>query len=352
VLQQINYSQHRDAGYKRDNLVFTFVQGDVNKNFDLIKHDLLKSGAAVAVTRSASPITKRWSSGTGYQWAGSTESDQHISFVQLASDADFVKATGVTLLEGRDIDVYNYPTDSTALLLNEVAVKTMGLKNPLGQIVKRAGYDGEWHVIGVVKNFILESPYANINPTLIAGPTQWTQVIHFKLNPANPVAKNLASAEKIFRQYNPQYPFEYVFADESYAKKFQDEKRTGTLAGLFAGLSIFISCLGLFGLATYMAESRIKEIGVRKVLGAGVTGIAIMLSSEFLKLVFFAFIIASPVAWYAMHQWLQNYIYRVDLSWWVFGCAGVMSVLIACVTVSYQAMKAALANPVKSLRSE
>jgi putative ABC transport system permease protein len=352
VGQQIRHTQDRDAGYNRGNLVFTFNQGDVNKNFDLIKHDLLSSGAAVAITRSFNPITRRWSDGSGYQWPGSTETDTKVDFVQMGSDADFVETLGVKLVEGRDIDVYNYPTDSTAMLLNEVAVKTMGLKNPVGQIIRRVGYDQAWHVVGVVKDFILESPYANINPTVIIGPTQWSQVIHFKLNPENSAAVSLAKAEKIFKKYNPQYPFEYVFVDEAYARKFEDEKRTGTLAALFAGLSIFISCLGLFGLATYMAESRVKEIGVRKVLGANVSGITTLLSKDFLKLVIVAFVIASPVAWYAMHTWLQSYTYRINIEWWVFVCAGLLSIVIAFATVSYQAVKAALANPVRSLRSE
>ena len=176
--------------------------------------------------------------------------------------------------------------------------------------------------------------------------------MHFKLNPAKPTTVNLAKAEEIFKKYNPQFPFEYVFADESYANKFRDQQRTGWLAMLFAGLTIFISCLGLFGLASYMAENRIKEIGVRKVLGASVTTITTLLSKDFLMLVLIAFVIASPVAWYAMNTWLQSYTYRINIEWWVFAGAGLLSVVIAFTTVSYQAIKAAIANPVKSLRTE
>jgi putative ABC transport system permease protein len=352
VEQQIKYAQTRDSGYNKNNLVFTFTQGDVNEHFDLIKHELLSSGAAVAVTRSFSPITKRWNNGSGYQWQGSTASDKKIDFVRLGSDAGFVRTIGANLTEGRDIDIYNYPTDSTAMLLNERAVKAMRLKNPVGQIVKRLGDPVEWHIVGVVKDFILESPFENINPTIIVGPVQFFQVVHFRLNPANSTAVNLAKAETIFKRYNPQYPFEYIFVDESYAKKFNDEQRTKSLAGLFAGLTIFISCLGLFGLAIYMTEYRIKEIGVRKVLGASVFSIASLLSKDFLKLIIISVIIASPVAYYAMNKWLSNYHYRTEIHWWIFFGAGLLAIFIALCTVSFHGIKAAIANPVKSLRIE
>ncbi|MES1225159.1 MAG: FtsX-like permease family protein, partial [Bacteroidota bacterium] len=259
----------------------------------------------------------------------------------------------VHLKEGRDIDVYNFPTDSTAVLLNESAVTFMHLKNPVGQIIRDGG-SRNFHVIGVVKDFILESPFEKkVNAMMIMGPANdFFQVMHMKLNPANATANNIARAEKIFKQYNPEYPFEYVFADESYANKFKAQQRTGTLATLFAGLTIFISCLGLFGLATYMAQNRTKEIGIRKVLGASVFSITSLLSKDFLKLVFASLIIASPVAWWAMHEWLKNYSYHIDIEWWVFAGAGILSILMALATVSYQSIKAAVANPVKSLRTE
>ncbi|MEP6748020.1 MAG: ABC transporter permease [Bacteroidota bacterium] len=353
VQHQIQYAQNRDAGYNRNNLVYAFMQGDADKNYLLIKNELLKSGAVVSVTRSANPITQRWSDGWGFSWEGSTETDKKLDFTRLGSDADFIKTIGVKLKEGRDIDVYNYPTDSTAMLLNESAITAMHLKNPLGQLI-RTGGNRSYHVVGVVKDFILESPFdMKVNPMMILGPgNDFFQVVHMKLNAANATAGNLASIEKIFKKYNPQYPFESVFADESYARKFKDQQRTGTLATLFATLTIFISCLGLFGLATYMAENRIKEIGVRKVLGASVFSITSLLSKDFLILVITSLVIASPVAWWAMHKWLANYSYHIDIEWWVFAGAGILSVIIALATVSYQSIKAAVANPVKSLRTE
>lgn len=353
VRDQINYAERRDAGYDKSRLVYSFLQGDAYKNYALIRQELLRSGAAVSVTNTAMPITERWSSGSGYEWRGSTETDKGIGFIHMGSDADFVKTTRVTLLEGRDIDIYHYPTDSSAMLLNETAVKTMHLKNPVGQIIRRKNYLQEWHVVGVVKDFILESPFENtIQPMVIDGPAYVFGVVQYRLNPSAGTTSSLAKAESIFRKYNPQYPFEYNFADEAYAKKFEDVQRTGKLAFLFAGLAILISCLGLFGLAACMAENRIREIGVRKVLGASVTSITTLLTKDFVRLVLVAFIIAAPIAWFAMHNWLENFSYHITIGWTVFAFSGALAVLIAVLTVSYQSIRVALASPVKSLRTE
>jgi len=350
VERQIKYAQDRDTGYVRDKLVFTSLSGDVEKNYQLIKNELIGSGAAVAVTKSMSPITQRYSDGWGWSWPGSGPGDDKTDFVRMASDGDFVKTMGVKLVQGRDIDVYTYPTDSTAMLLNESAVKVMRLKDPIGAIIDADG--NKWHVVGVLKDFIYESPYEKVQQLAVMGPKSWFSTVHFKLNPANSTAKDLQLAETVFKKYNSQYPFDYKFADDTYANKFKEEQRTGTLAALFAGLTIFISCLGLFGLATYMAENRIKEIGVRKVLGASVVGITTLLSKDFLKLVIVSIVIATPLAWWAMTEWLKSYSYRTHIEWWVFVLAGLLSVLIAVITISYQSIKAAIANPVKSLRTE
>ncbi|MEO8112136.1 MAG: ABC transporter permease [Ginsengibacter sp.] len=351
VVHQIKYAQSRDAGYDKEHLVYTFIQGDNNKHYDLIKNELLTTGAAVAVTKSMSPITQRWSDSWGFTWPGSKPGDNKTDFIRFSSDADFVKTMGVQLTAGRDIDINNYPGDSSAMLLNETAVKVMKLKTPVGSIIKEDD-GGDWHVVGVIKDFVFESPYQKIQQLMVCGPRSWFNVIHYKLNPALPTDKALQLARQAFTKYNPIYGFDYHFVDEAYAQKFEQEKRTGTLAGLFAGLTIFISCLGLFGLATYMAENRIKEIGVRKVLGASVTSITTLLSKDFLKLVIISFIIASPIAWFAMNKWLDSYTYRVHIEWWIFALTAVISVVIAIVTVSYQAIKAAIANPTKSLRAE
>ncbi len=354
ILHQIKYAQQRETGYSKNNIIYTAIQGDVAKNYDIIRQSLIDNGAAAAVTKSMSPITQSWSDSWGFSWEGSTEDDKKLDFIRFSTDGDFMKVFGTKLVEGRDIDLKNYPGDSTAIMLNQTAVKRMHLKEPVtGQFVNVDGDGKKMQIVGVVKDFILNSPFEPVSPLMINGPgTGWFNVIHIKLNPAKPVSADLKLVAQVFKQYNPQYPFDYKFVDEEYAKKFEDTQRIAMLAGLFAGLTIIISCLGLFGLAAYMAENRVKEIGVRKVLGASVMNITTLLSKDFLKLVVISFVIASPIAWYAMNQWLSGYTYRVSIGWWVFAGAGIMAVLISLFTVSFQAIKAAMANPVKSLRSE
>lgn len=349
VKQQLDYAQSRDTGYKKDNLVYTFMTGTVDKNYALIRNELLNSGAAASVTKTSAPMTEGWSDTWDYSWEGKQEGAK-LDFNMFNVDADFSKTMNLKIVAGRDIDIKTYPSDSSAVLLNEAAVKVMGFKDPIGQIVKNS--ETKLKVVGVIKDFILQSPYEPVRPMIIQGPKSWFNVIHYKLNPKNTTAESLKLAEGIFKKYNSEYPFDYHFVDDEYSKKFADEQRIGSLATLFAGLTIFISCLGLFGLATYMAQNRIKEIGVRKVLGASVLGVTTMLSKDFLKLVAVSFLVATPIAWYLMHMWLQGYSYRVDISVWVFAIAAFMTTLISIITVSFQAVKAALTNPVKSLRSE
>jgi ABC-type antimicrobial peptide transport system permease subunit len=226
----------------------------------------------------------------------------------------------------------------------------MGIKDPVGQWI----FDDpvKWHIVGVMKDFIMGSPYEPIMPLIIKGPKFYMSTMHVRLNGEHSTRENLAAMEKIFKTYNPAYPFEYHFIDADYADKFNNERLTGKLAGLFAGLTILISCLGLFGLAAYMAESRTKEIGVRKVLGASVMRISLLLSSGFVRLVLIAIAVATPIAWYVTHQWLQGYNYRVTIQWWWFGAAGLIAIGIALLAVSAQSIRAAMTNPVKSLRSE
>ena len=351
VQQQLRYARSRDAGYDRNRLVYTFSQGGNWTRYESIRRELLASGAAVSVTRTFSPMTRVWNIVTNLSWPGSSPDDNKRVFTQFAADMDFTRTTGTKILEGRDIDLKSYPTDSTALLLNEAAVRTMHLKDPVGKIVTDQG-GSQYHIIGVVKDFIIESPYDPIAPMLIQGLQSSYPVIHYRLNPALPIPEALAKAETVFKEYNPQYPFEYYFVDEYYNNKFRAEQQEGTLGTLFASLAIFISCLGLFGLATYMAENRRKEIGIRKVLGASVAGITALISGDFVKLVLIAVIIATPIAWYAMHVWLEGFNYRIAITGWIFVASGTLAVAIALLTVGYQAVRAAIANPTKSLRSE
>jgi ABC-type antimicrobial peptide transport system permease subunit len=303
----------------------------------------------VALSQTLSPLTQLWSSGHGLSWPGKDPST-NIDFDRSNTDGNLVKTAGLTLVRGRDIDLQVYPTDSTACIINESAVKVMGFDDPLGQTI----FDDPvtWHVVGVIKDFVLTSPYESTRPLIFKGPAYSGMTLNIRLNGNNSTEKNLAEAEKIFKQYNPAYPFEYHFVDEEYAKKFNDERLTGKLAGLFAGITIFISCLGLFGLATFMAENRVKEIGVRKILGATVTNITLLLSKDFVKLVILAILVASPVAWWASEKWLHSFDYRITVSVWVFVIAGIAAILIALMTVGYQSIRAGIANPVKSLRAE
>ena len=350
VQQQINHAQDREAGYDKNNLIYHFLTGGIEKNYTLIKSELISSGAASSVTKTSSPLTQGWSDSWGFEWEGKDPNDK-TDFDRYSADDDFLKTAGLQLVKGRDLDLDKFITDSSALILNESALKVMKFKEPIGQQIKDG--DQPFHVIGVIKDFILRSPYEPTHPMIIEGGKEgFFNVVHIKLSNLQPTAKSLKQAETIFKKYNPDFPFEYHFVDEEYARKFQDEKRTATLAAFFSGLTIFISCLGLFGLATYMAETRIKEIGVRKVLGASVTGITLLISKDFLRLVGIAFLIAAPVAAWSMETWLKNYPYRVHLHWWVFALAGGISFIIALFTISFQAIRAAVANPVTSLRSE
>ncbi|GAA4780344.1 ABC transporter permease [Olivibacter ginsenosidimutans] len=348
VHRQIKYAKDRENGYEKNNLIYIFEEGDVTQNSNLIKNELLQNGIAESVTRSSSPITEGWSNST-MEWEGKPVGDKTI-FDRFCVDEHLVKTAGLSLIIGRDMDLSQYPTDSTAILLNESAVKIMGFKDPIGQIIHDNGI--EWHVIGVVKDFIMRSPYDPIDPMVIEGAKGWFNIMHIKFNPSLPTATALAKTEAIFKRYNPNYPFSYDFVDKAYAEKFKESEQTGTMAALFAFLTIFISCLGLFGLAAYMAENRTKEIGVRKVLGASVFSITRLLSTEFAWLVVISCIVAFPIAYWAMDRFLQVYTYRISMGWELFLMAGLTALILAVMTVSSQAIKAAIANPIRSLRDE
>ena len=352
VAGQIRFAENRDAGYRRDNLAFVIMFGKARMNYELIKKDLLSSGAATAVAQTSAPMTENWGSTTGFMWRESNNDDSKSGFNIFTADKDLSATMHLQVLQGRNIDIDTYKTDSTAVLLNESAVKIMRLKHPVGEVIRTMFHAPDLHVVGVVKDFILESPYEPVGPMLIVGPVFGYNVINFRINDHPSYSENLQKAQKVFLQYNPEYPFNVRFYDQEYLLKFADEQQVGTLVGLFAALTIFISCLGLFGLAAYMAENRIKEIGIRKVLGASVADITGLLSKEFLRLVAISFVIASPIAWLVMHNWLLGYQYRIGIEWWVFALTGLLSLFIALATVSFQAVKAALANPIRNLRTE
>lgn len=352
IYRQIAYGRNQDTGYDMSNLVFVYIKGNVNKEYPKIRQDMMSSGAVTSVTRTNSPINYVWNTEDRYEWPGK-DSSTHVLFNRMNTESDFVKTMGLTLVAGRDIDVTKYPADSLALLLNESAARVIGMKDPIGKEITNE--QGTWKIVGVFKNIITGSPYSPVYPMLVQGPGRprnWYGTITFRLNAEHSRKANLKVIENIFKKYNPDYPFASYTVEDAYFQQFDYEARTGTLAAVFAGFTIFIACLGLFALAAYMAESRTKEIGIRKVLGASVTGIVALLSKDFLKLVIVSFVIASPIAWWMMKGWLKDFQYHIGIGWWIFMLAGVITIFVAIGTVSYQAIKAAMMKPVESLRSE
>jgi putative ABC transport system permease protein len=354
VFQQIQFSKNRSVGYNRNGLISIANRtDDIHNHIDAISNELKQSGAIVEMAESHSPATEVWLGLDGFEWQGKDPNSQN-TFASILVSHDFTKTVGLQLTQGRDFSK-EYLSDSSAFILNEAAVKTMGFKNPIGetislkfgQLPKRS-----YKVIGVVKDMLMESPYEKISPAvywLNSGRGNFTTI---KINPTTDTRTALSKIETVFKKYDAASPFEYKFVDEEYAKKFGDEERIGKLAAVFAILAIFISCLGIFGLAAFTAAQRTKEIGVRKVVGASVFNLWKLLSKDFVVLVFISFLIASPISYYFMHNWLQHYEYRTGIQWWIFGMVFFGALLITLCTVSFQAIKAAIANPVKSLRTE
>ena len=353
--QQIRYGQNRETGYDKSNLVYIPLDGNLKKNYEVVRNELIEAGVANSVTKSLGRITHYANNSWGYSWPNSKPNDFDAVFNGMSSDADFAKTMGIKLLAGRDIDIYKHRADSNAVLLNEAAVKRMGLSNPIGtQITSLKGteYQETWNVVGVIQDFVLQSPYEIIEPMIVKGPASWFSYVHIRVNSANNLLSNIEQIQSILKKYNPGYPIDLRFADEAYASKFIQQKRTQVMTAIASGMAIFIACLGLFGLVSFATMQRIKEIGIRKVLGASVTRIVAMLSADFLKLVLLSTVIASPIAWFIMQKWLEGFVYRIDVHWWIFVIAGVIAMIIALFTVSALAIRAARANPIGSLRSE
>ncbi len=350
IYEQINYVQKRNTGYNVNNLLEVPIEGDINKNYEIIKSELLSKGAITSIAKTSLSVTVDGATSAGLEWSGMDPELAGMNFSRFGTTGNFIQTMGLKLLAGRDINQQMYPGDSLAMILNATAVKTMGLKDPVGKIMKWSGK--QYTVVGVFDDFIIGSPYSRISPMVVLGTNYWTYNLVMRLNPDHEISRNLTMAESVFKKYNPSYPFTFTFVDKEYQKKFNDQQQTGLIAGLFAGLTIFISCMGLFGLAMHTAGNRKKEIGVRKVLGASVGGITNMLAKDFVRLVIIAIVIAIPISWYLMNQWLLDFEYRISIGWLTFFFVGLGAIAIAVITVSFQAVKAALANPVKSLRTE
>ena len=348
VSQQVNYIQKINLGYDRENLIYIPVEGDLRKQYTLFKQEAENTPGIKQVTRISEPPTSIGSGTGGVEWDGK-DPNTSPQFTPAAIGYDFVKAMNLKLLAGRDLSK-DFASDSAGYLVNEEALKIIKYKDPVGKPLTFWGKKGR--IVGVLKNFHFASLHDPIKPLILRfGETDsWGNIL--VRTEAGKTKQALANLEKLYKQLNPKFPFTYSFADEEYQKLYKGEQVVSKLSDYFAFLGIFISCLGLLGLAMFTAAQRTKEIGIRKVLGASVASLFTLLSKEFFILVAIALIIASPLAWWAMHTWLQGFAYRISIGLWVFGVAGVLTVLIALVTVSSQAIKAAIANPVKSLRTE
>ncbi|UZD23960.1 ABC transporter permease [Algoriphagus halophytocola] len=349
IRDQMNFVQERDLGLDKENLIFHPVTEAMRKNKQALRNELLQLPEVKSVTYTFSPLTEIYSNTNAMNWQGKAE-DYRPEMSRMGSDAGLLETAGMELIAGRDIDVYQYPSDSMAAVLNESAVEKMGFSDPIGQVIEDD--DLKFTVVGVVKDFIMESPFDEIKPIVVMGPKRNLNFIHLRVHEGVDYQSTMAGLSAVFSKFNPGAPFEYEFVDQAHAKKFVSQQRTANLTEIFSALAILISCMGLFGLATFIAQQRSKEISVRKVLGASVLGLVRMISADFAKLVLLAVILGIPLTWYIMDAWLDSFSYRVTIDWTVFLFTGLVALLIALLTVSSQAIKAALVNPAKTLKSE
>ena len=348
MYRQMDYIQKANMGFDRDNLVYMPLEGELANKYELFKQEAENMPAIEQVCKIRQPPTELYTHTGSIRWTGKAP-DLVTSFVQSDVGYDFVKTMKLKLAQGRDFS-RDFPTDSVGFIVNETAVKKMGYTDPIGKPVWWGDHQGK--IIGVLQDFHFASLHVMIEPLIIhMNEDRQSGTLLVRLR-AGRDKEGLTALEKLSREINPAFPFTYQFSDAEYNKLYQSEQLVSKLANYFAFLAIFISCLGLLGLAMFTAEQRTREIGVRKVLGANVTGIVSLLSKDFLGLVLIAILIASPLAWYFMHRWLQDFKYRTPMSWWIFAVAGVLAILIAFLTVSFQAIRAASVNPVDSLRSE
>ena len=350
VYQQIQYTMNREVGYSRDQLIYLNMKtSGIHDHFDAVRNELINSGAIIDMTESSAAASQDYAANFGtFEWKGKDPNLSDVFGVTWVTP-EYGNTVGWELAAGRDFSK-DIESDRQGMIINESAVKYMGLEDPVGEIVKLEGHS--FTILGVVKDLLVGSPYESTRQGIYMPMTWVGSVLSIKLNPSKNTTEALEKVQSVFKAYEPAMPFDYKFADDQYARKFSNEVRVGKLSSIFAGLAILISCLGLFGLASFMAEQRTKEIGIRKVVGASVFNLWKMLSKDFVVLVIIACVIAIPSAYYLMHHWLSTYEYRTGISWWVFGLTGVSALLITLATVSYQAITAALMNPVKSLRSE
>ncbi|MER3319547.1 MAG: FtsX-like permease family protein [Allomuricauda sp.] len=355
VMQQINYAKNRPVGYEKEGLVqIPTMSEDFTGKFELMREEFIGSGAVTEMSTSSAPTTRIWSNRSGFDWEGKPEGFQEdLAWTEVSPE--YAKSLNLKIVAGRDFS-REFASDSTGVLLNETAVKYMGIEDPVGKFITDSDVEDPFEpmkIIGVVQDMIAQSPYEPVKQGMYVFDRHGNgSYYNMRLNPNQSASQNIAIIERVFKEHFPNIPFQYDFVDEEYGEKFAAEERIGSLSGIFTGLAILISCLGLFGLTSFVAEQRTKEIGVRKVLGASVFNVWNMLSKDFLKLVIISCFIAVPIAYYVMNGWLQEYPYRVILKWWIFALAMIGAFAVTILTVSFQAIKAAKSNPARSLRTE
>ncbi|WP_276371137.1 ABC transporter permease [Chryseolinea sp. H1M3-3] len=348
VFQQVEYARNRSIGYNPDNLISINASRDLYLNFAALKQDLLTTGYVEAVATTSSPMTAVYNVWSDFSWEGK-DPDSQIALEALMTEWDFEKVARLKFKLGRPFSI-RHASDSNGIILNESALKVIGYKDPIGRTMKSG--DREVTIVGVVEDLLMRDPFKPVSPGVILFNAEAVNTILVRVKENTDLKEVLTAMQPIFEKHNPAEPFEYTFVDEDFNKKFALENQVGKLAGIFAALAIFISFLGLFGLASYIAEQRVKEIGIRKVLGASVANLWKLLSKDFIILVLISCCAASPIAYYFMNNWLMKYEYRTDIALWIFLVVGGFALIITLATVSYHALKASLANPVKSLRSE
>jgi len=355
IYRQVQVAKNRPVGYTREGLIMIEKKSaDFNGKYNILRSELKNTGVVAEMSESFGKVTEIASGNGGFTWRGKDPKLQD-QFGTLPVTFEYGKTVGWQFVAGRDFSDAII-ADSSGMVINESAARYMGLKDPVGEDVSWKFQDQPvkyYKILGVVKDMIMESPYAPMTPTvfMVKGHVGTNQ-INIKINPHVSAGQALPKIEAVFKKIIPSAPFEYKFADQEYASKFAAEEHIGKLAAVFGSLAVFISCLGLFGLASFTAEQRVKEIGIRKVLGAGVFGLWRLMSRDFVLLVIISLLIATPVAYYFMHTWLQQYSYRTEISWWIFAVTAAGALIITLLTVSYQSIKAAMMNPVKSLKSE
>ena len=349
IYKQIQYIKNKPVGFDVNALIEIPQDGELGTKYELFKTEMLKSGAVTSMYQSSIGLSHRGRNFMDVAWEGMTSSQNTTMFNQVATTYDFIKTNGIKLLLGRDFSK-SFASDTSGVMVSASAVKVFGYKNPIGKKVKIFGSDA--FIIGVFDDYVWDSPYKSNNPQVVFLNAAQTGAITMRLNNANSVQSNIETINKITKAINPAYPVEINFLNTVYLEKYKSEKTLGILSNLFGGLAIFVSCLGLFGLVAYSAEQRTKEFGVRKVLGASVANLMQLLSLSFVKTIIVSLVIAIPLSYYLMNRWLNEFEFRTEISWWIIPVAGIGTLLVALLTISFQAYKSAKANPVDALKYE